>query len=61
MHIFCLIFLIKIALQYSICEILKVVVEFGGDAVDALLHHIVHQPVQLVFRQVQVKPEEKLI
>ena len=39
----------KIALQYSICEILKVVIEFGGDAVDALFHHTVHQPMQLIF------------
>ena len=43
-------------LQNSICKILKVVVELGGDAVDALLDHGVHQPVQLVLSEVEVKP-----
>ena len=45
-----------IVLQNSICKILKVVVELGGDAVDALLDHGVHQPVQLVLSEVEVKP-----
>ena len=45
-----------IVLQNSICKILKVVVELGGDTVDALLHHGVHQAVQLVLRQVEVEP-----
>ena len=45
-----------IVLQNSVCKILKVVVELGGDAVDALLHHGVHQTVELVLSQVEVKP-----
>ena len=45
-----------IVLQNSVCKILKVVVELGGDAVYALLHHGVHQAVQLVLRQVEVEP-----
>ena len=45
-----------IVLQNSICKILKVVVELGGDAVDALLDHGVHQTVQLVLSEVEVKP-----
>ena len=45
-----------IVLQNSVCKILKVVVELGGDAVDALLDHGVHQTVELVLSQVEVKP-----
>ena len=45
-----------IVLQNSVCKILKVVVELGGDTVDALLHHGVHQTVQLVLGEVQVEP-----
>ena len=45
-----------IVLQNSICKILKVVVELGGDAMDALLHHGVHQAVELVLGQVEVEP-----
>ena len=43
-------------LQDAVGEVLEVVVELGGEAVDALLHHAVHLPVQLVLGQVQVKP-----
>ena len=45
-----------IVLQNSICKILKVVVELGGDTVDALLHHGVHKAVQLVLGEVEVEP-----
>ena len=43
-------------LQYSIGEILEVIVQLGGDAVNALLHHGVHQAVQLVLGEVEVEP-----
>ena len=43
-------------LQYSIGKILKVVVQLGGDTVDALLHHGVHEAVELVLGEVEVKP-----
>ena len=43
-------------LQDAVGEVLEVVVELGGEAVDALLHHAVHLPVQLVLCQVQVEP-----
>ena len=32
-------------LQDAVGEVLEVVVELGGEAVDALLHHAVHLPV----------------
>ena len=50
-----------ILLQNSICKILKVVVELGGDAVDALLDHGVHQTVQLVLSEVEVKPLKHIL
>ena len=43
-------------LQYSIGEILEIIVQLGGDAVNALLHHGVHQAVQLVLGEVEVEP-----
>ena len=49
-----------IVLQNSICKILKVVVELGGDTVDALVHHAVHQAVQLVLGEVEVKPSKHI-
>lgn len=39
----------------AVCEILESVIELGSDGTHGAVHHLLHQHLQLLFRQVHVE------
>lgn len=47
---------LKVVSHDAIGEVLKAIVEFGGDGPHAAVHHLLHQQLQLLLSHAHVEP-----